>query len=338
MSDDVNDLDRYTIVKQLAEGRDHKFFMAELDGQMVGLRQAKHANTSSDAWFMKKFVELQVSPKLIGFGTDTNGRVWQAMELYDGNIFDLLKDDFCRQHPTIVDLIETQLYEMFSFMARNAMFCFDVKAGNTVYKLNESKGLSSIQVRLIDMNDSTCFMKVPPSFKMTTNDISFAQLAAFNNNTAEPNGECRGRPFFKAQMKKLRDQINDEAVLKLLSQQQVASYLHYYGQRTDNQYDQDDWSPDGISLDVMNKALGFNSRLMNLRPRRKVPQQPQSVLSGGARIRKSKKGPTVRRLTNLRKSKQKRVKSLHLKRSRSRAKLLHKANKTAHKDSTRQKR
>jgi hypothetical protein len=85
-------------------------------------------------------------------------------------------------------------------------------------------------VKLIDMDNDYCFLPLTVAFNsLTKEEILFAQLVVFNNNSTGSHGECRGYPFF---MKYLQDQVprvNLDNVLLLLSAEDVADVMYHYG-------------------------------------------------------------------------------------------------------------
>jgi hypothetical protein len=109
----------------------------------------EQAQMERDLKLMQMCSRLEISPqlvghitfktdeKLVGHGTDKNP-AWQVMERYDGSLDKLLTQDICSKPEMlkpIVKSIEDQLQKMFEKMAKNNLFCYDLKLQNTVYKL-----------------------------------------------------------------------------------------------------------------------------------------------------------------------------------------------------------
>jgi hypothetical protein len=114
------------------------------NGQVVGLRRARKSTTKAvnpDLKHMRLFASWGVHPKVLGGGVfkerENKHFAWQAMELYDGNLKELLRYndlDLCTKNLAAVADIEQQLLHMFMTLAEKRYFCYDVKPLNTVYR------------------------------------------------------------------------------------------------------------------------------------------------------------------------------------------------------------
>jgi hypothetical protein len=245
----------------------------------VGFRIAHNSMSSVKAndelKQVQKFAQLNVCPRVYGVGVH-QGRPWQAVELFDGDLSQLLgkgASKACTDDAKLVDEVEKQLFELFQVLAANNFICFDVKAQNTVYKLIDEE--PRIVVKLIDMDDSSCFSKVDTRYGLSKNDILFAQMVAFNNNTSEPYGECLGRPFFAKHLQQSAHQIHIARVYKLLSQQEALNYLAHYGQPFQKV---SKWPADpenAFANDIVRKALSKKPLIIRVR-------KHDPVLAGGS--------------------------------------------------------
>jgi hypothetical protein len=274
-----------------------------------------------DLKHMRLFASLGVHPKVLGGGVfkiqKNQNYAWQAMELYDGNLQHLLLDsDLCAQNLAAIKDIEYQLFEMFNTLAGERYFCFDVKPANTVYRIIQET--QHIEVKLIDMDNDFCFMPLYVRFDdLTTEEVLFAQLVVFSNNSTGDNGECPGYPFFMNYLQSQAAHVRQDKVLLLLSTYGVAKGMYNYGKYDNAPKKLPHEKIDELAQEALAKAV-YNKPTKLLTTRQ--PSKPSNAthLSGGASKRRKATTRRLRTVSKVRRPRRRRSSKLSRKTMHSR--------------------
>jgi hypothetical protein len=171
--------------------------------------------------------ELNVVPQLVGYGTDETGNNWQVVELYTNVLPVLFTPDLCQRNPSLVDTIETQIYDLFVVLSQNQLFCPSVSASTVVYKVDQVT--QQPVLKLLDKHDDprqSSFVKVHDMFELTDTDILFSQMLVFNHNTKLLN--CIERVFFTRHLLELKPGVHLDKIEAMLGLEDFASILKQY--------------------------------------------------------------------------------------------------------------